>query len=217
MRERERETKEDRKRLFALVCGFDRFLRFFQRFVFLFRFCHVPFLSFPFSDGAFYVHIFSVLVCGERNLAERLSVRIDQERSLFEFRQTAEYVPVLLILDRREDPVTPLLNQWTYEAMTHELLGMRNNRVSLRGSPGVRSDGMEVVLDARTDDFYRRNMYLNFGELGDNVKHFVDAFQVREEERKERERERKQKREKGSSSSSFSPAVQQETETFNVL
>ncbi len=31
--------------------------------------------------------------------------------------------PLLLILDRSDDPLTPLLNQWTYQAMVHELLG----------------------------------------------------------------------------------------------
>lgn len=36
---------------------------------------------------------------------------------------------VLIILDRATDPVTPLLNQWTYQAMLHELIGMNNNRV----------------------------------------------------------------------------------------
>ena len=37
--------------------------------------------------------------------------------------------PLLLILDRADDCVTPLLSQWTYQAMVHELLGVNNNRV----------------------------------------------------------------------------------------
>lgn len=37
-----------------------------------------------------------------------------QESGLFDFRRT-EISPLLLILDRRDDPVTPLLNQWTYQ------------------------------------------------------------------------------------------------------
>ena len=41
---------------------------------------------------------------------------------------------------RREDPATPLLTQWTYQAMVHELIGMKNNRVSLAGVPGVAKD-----------------------------------------------------------------------------
>jgi len=40
---------------------------------------------------------------------------------------------MLLILDRVEDPITPLLNQWTYQAMLHELVGIKNNKISLVG------------------------------------------------------------------------------------
>jgi len=38
---------------------------------------------------------------------------------------------LLLITDRREDPITPLLSQWTYQAMLHELIGINENRVDL--------------------------------------------------------------------------------------
>jgi hypothetical protein len=31
----------------------------------------------------------------------------------------------------QDDPVTPLLSQWTYRAMVHELIGISNNRVLL--------------------------------------------------------------------------------------
>ena len=40
---------------------------------------------------------------------------------------------MLLIIDRCEDPITPLLNQWTYQAMLHELIGIENNQVYLHG------------------------------------------------------------------------------------
>jgi vacuolar protein sorting-associated protein 45 len=61
------------------------------------------------------------------------------ERELFDFgSRTGEVAPVLLIMDRREDPVTPLLLQWTYQAMAHELIGIENNRVSLHNVPAVR-------------------------------------------------------------------------------
>lgn len=42
--------------------------------------------------------------------------------------------PTLLLLDRRNDPVTPLLHQWTYQAQVHELLGITNNVVILPGT-----------------------------------------------------------------------------------
>lgn len=40
----------------------------------------------------------------------------EQESGLFDFRRT-EISPLLLVLDRRDDPVTPLLNQWTYQVI----------------------------------------------------------------------------------------------------
>lgn len=109
------------------------------------------------------------------NVAQRLCVRFDQERSLFEFRPRKPR-PLLLIVDRREDPVTPLLNQWTYEAMLHELIGLNFNRVSLKDAPNVPDEFRELVLDDEEDDFYRQNRYLNFGDLGTNLQKLVDAF-----------------------------------------
>ena len=44
---------------------------------------------------------------------------------------------MIMMLDRKEDPVTPLLLQWTYQAMVHELIGIESNRVDLTQSPGV--------------------------------------------------------------------------------
>jgi vacuolar protein sorting-associated protein 45 len=110
-----------------------------------------------------------------KNLADRVAVKMDQEAALFGFRRQSS-PPILLILDRCEDPVTPLLNQWTYEAMVHELIGAETNRVSLAKAPNVPEDLRDVVLDAAADDFYRRNRYENFGELGINLKKLVDAF-----------------------------------------
>jgi hypothetical protein len=68
-----------------------------------------------------------------------LQHRIQAESSLFDFRLT-QVPPLLLILDRRNDPVTPLLSQWTYQAMVHELLGIQNGRVDLRMVPDIRPE-----------------------------------------------------------------------------
>lgn len=44
--------------------------------------------------------------------------------------------------------------QWTYQAMVHELLSIKNNRVSLVGVPGAPKDMSEVLLSAEQDEFY---------------------------------------------------------------
>eukprot|EP00112_Aurelia_sp_Birch-Aquarium-sp1_P005793 Seg1658.2 transcript_id=Seg1658.2/GoldUCD/mRNA.D3Y31 product="Vacuolar protein sorting-associated protein 45" protein_id=Seg1658.2/GoldUCD/D3Y31 len=111
-----------------------------------------------------------------KRLAENVMQKMYQDPGLFEFRQS-DVPPLLLIIDRRDDPVTPLLNQWTYQAMVHERLGIKNNRIDLSRVPGITKELKEVVLSAEHDDVYRDNMYLNFGEIGQNMKQLMDEFQ----------------------------------------
>ncbi|PWN87154.1 putative vacuolar protein sorting protein VpsB [Acaromyces ingoldii] len=99
--------------------------------------------------------------------------------SLFDFRRT-DAAPLLLILDRRNDPVTPLLSQWTYQAMVHELMGgINNGRVSLAHAEGVRPELREIVLSEDQDPFFATNLYDNFGDLGASIKRYVEEYQKR--------------------------------------
>lgn len=87
--------------------------------------------------------------------------------------------PLLLILDRRNDPVTPLLSQWTYQAMVHELLGINNGRVTLGASSGAKPEQRELTLSSSEDPFFQQNLYDNFGDLGASIKRYVLDFQNR--------------------------------------
>jgi len=87
-----------------------------------------------------------------KRLAEKIREVLSKESNSFEFRQESN--PIILIVDRRDDPVTPLLNQWTYQAMVHELLTINNNRVNLAHVKGISKELKEVVLSAEHDDFY---------------------------------------------------------------
>ncbi|KAK2117628.1 vacuolar protein sorting-associated protein 45 [Saguinus oedipus] len=111
-----------------------------------------------------------------KRLVECVKQVTTKEYELFEFRRT-EVPPLLLILDRCDDAITPLLNQWTYQAMVHELLGINNNRIDLSRVPGISKDLREVVLSAENDEFYANNMYLNFAEIGSNIKNLMEDFQ----------------------------------------
>ncbi len=70
-----------------------------------------------------------------------------------------------LVIDRREDPITPLLTQWTYQvlrersytqtliisssqAMIHELIpnGIKNNTLDLKGVKGISPELQCVAL-----------------------------------------------------------------------
>ena len=111
-----------------------------------------------------------------KKLATEVRYQMTQEEQLFDFRKT-DTPPILLVLDRRDDPITPLLTQWTYQAMVHELLGIYNGKVDLSDVPDVRPELKEIVLSQDQDPFFKKNMYLNFGDLGGNIKEYVEQYQ----------------------------------------
>ncbi|KAG0666933.1 vacuolar protein sorting-associated protein 45 [Rhodotorula mucilaginosa] len=114
-----------------------------------------------------------------RRLGQDLVAQMnDAQSDLWEFRRTAT-APLLLILDRRNDPVTPLLTQWTYQAMVHELLGITNGRVSLEDVPEVRDELKEIVLSPEQDPFFANNLYDNFGDLGAHLSAYVQDYSTR--------------------------------------
>jgi vacuolar protein sorting-associated protein 45 len=111
-----------------------------------------------------------------KKLATEVRYHITQEEQLFDFRKT-DTPPILLILDRRDDPITPLLTQWTYQAMVHEQLGIHNGRVDMQDVPDIRPELKELVLSQDQDPFFKKNMYMNFGDLGSSIKEYVDQYQ----------------------------------------
>lgn len=96
--------------------------------------------------------------------------------SLFDFKMK-DSPPLLLILDRKNDPITPLLVPWTFQSMVHELIGIENNTVDLSNTPGITDELKKIVLSAKQDPFYEESMFLNFGDLSDKIKDYV--FQYR--------------------------------------
>lgn len=111
-----------------------------------------------------------------KKLASEVRYLMTQEEQLFDFRKV-DTPPILLVLDRREDPVTPLLTQWTYQAMVNHLLGIQNGRVNLEDVPDVRPELREIVLSQDQDPFFKKNMFLNFGDLGSTIKEYVEQYQ----------------------------------------
>ena len=77
--------------------------------------------------------------------------------------------------------------------MVHELLGIDNGRVDMSHVPDVRPElkvkinghggrmransEQEIVLSQDQDPFFKKNMYQNFGDLGANIKDYVDQYQ----------------------------------------
>ncbi|KAJ3932518.1 MAG: Sec1 family-domain-containing protein [Lentinula lateritia] len=113
-----------------------------------------------------------------KKLAVEIQHRMHSESVLFDFRPT-QIPPLLLILDRRNDPVTPLLSQWTYQAMVHELIGIQNGRVDLSSVPDIRQELSEVTLTTSSDPFFQAHHLETFGDLGTSLKDYVQSYQSR--------------------------------------
>ena len=110
-------------------------------------------------------------------VGQAIKSRIENS-STFHVGNTKQNAPLLLIMDRNEDPVTPLLTAWTYQAMMHQLLEMHNNRMDLSNVPNIREELKQVVVSSTQDDFYKQHMYDDFGEVGIAIKDFVDQFSL---------------------------------------
>lgn len=104
-----------------------------------------------------------------KSIAEALQSRVESLSDLV-VKSSKGSNSIVLILDRKDDPVTPLLNQWNYQAMIHELLTINNHRVKLANMKE------EIVINQLEDDFFKKNMYNNYGDLGNNLNELVDEF-----------------------------------------
>ncbi|CAF3343808.1 unnamed protein product [Rotaria socialis] len=112
-----------------------------------------------------------------RTLADKLSSTLKRQVDFTASNPNDINQTIVLIIDRREDAITPLLNQWTYQAMVHELIGIKNNRVSLSHVPDITKELEEVIMNAEYDEFYANNLYSNFGEIATNIKVLMEHFQ----------------------------------------
>jgi vacuolar protein sorting-associated protein 45 len=113
-----------------------------------------------------------------QQFATAVNDAMSSQRELFGMLPPRSPAPLLLVLDRREDPVTPLLTQWTYQAMMHETLGLWNNRIDLSGSKAVKPDQQQIVMDPSHDDFYTSQMYSNFGEFAEALQSVLREHQA---------------------------------------
>lgn len=111
-----------------------------------------------------------------QKLASSVAYKIKENNSLFSDTPKKDISPLLLIVDRRNDPITPLLFPWTYQSMIHEIFGIRNNTVDMSGLPNVGEELKTVVLNETQDKFYENSMYSNFGELSQSLKEYINKY-----------------------------------------
>lgn len=98
-------------------------------------------------------------------------INLNSNNNLFDdLNRKSDTPPVLLILDRKNDPLTPLVAPWTYQLMIHELIGINRNIVDLHDS------NEQLTLSETQDTFFHESMYLNYGDLTDKFQKYVDEY-----------------------------------------
>lgn len=76
--------------------------------------------------------------------------------------------PILLLFDRYNDPITPLLNPWTYQSMIHELIGIDKNIATVGNE--------KILLNESQDDFLKQTIYSNYGDLTETFQKKVEVL-----------------------------------------
>ena len=84
---------------------------------------------------------------------------------------------VLFLFDRKEDPVTPLINQWTYQAMLHELIGINNNVITLKPDVTGKKEEQFVISDIESiDKFFASQMNNDYGGVANEVEQAAERL-----------------------------------------
>ena len=90
-----------------------------------------------------------------KRIAEGLTLQLSKESQMFGNGGQS----TLIVLDRTFDPISPLLLQWTYQAMIHEFLEIMNGKVDIDGKPVVLSN----------DQFYTDMSHALFTDITDSI------------------------------------------------
>ena len=88
---------------------------------------------------------------------------------------------VLLLYDRKEDPISPLINQWTYQAQLHEILGIKNNVLEIKKSTeGLITNAKPekyVISDVESiDKFFSKYKFADYGTVATAVQQEADKL-----------------------------------------
>ena len=115
------------------------------------------------------------------NLGKKLAKFFDDNYDNFIRKECGpNFNGLLLLYDRKEDPISPLINQWTYQAQLHEILGIENNVIELKKGTDVK-DKVEkyVISDVESiDKFYSKYKFADYGTVANAVQQEADKLKT---------------------------------------
>jgi sec1 family domain-containing protein 1 len=101
-------------------------------------------------------------------VARKLNKMISEHPTLLRGKSSSHYRPLLVIMDRNSDLVTPVQHSSTYQALIDDLLSHNANRVEFQVSVGDdkrrKSVAKKYDLDPDADPFYSRQKFNPFPE-----------------------------------------------------
>eukprot|EP01091_Cochliopodium_minus_P019939 TRINITY_DN8552_c0_g1_i1.p1 TRINITY_DN8552_c0_g1~~TRINITY_DN8552_c0_g1_i1.p1 ORF type:complete len:502 (-),score=146.29 TRINITY_DN8552_c0_g1_i1:53-1558(-) len=106
------------------------------------------------------------------DLASKLSIMMEKLEKKKLLVQASTH-PLIIIMDRKEDPVTPLLIPWTYQSMLHEEIGISNNKIK-RGNT-------EIMLNVDQDDVFKEIIYQTLIDIGNTLSKKAKELQIEEQ------------------------------------
>ncbi|GMM42703.1 Vps45 protein [Hanseniaspora uvarum] len=106
----------------------------------------------------------------------------------------------LLIVDRFSfDPVTPLLQPWTYQSMIKEYLGLdryvvdmskrdvdilKDDEENKTKDPVIYKQQQQLLLNPKEDTFFAKTMYNNYGDLNDTFQTYLADYKFKMKNKK---------------------------------
>jgi hypothetical protein len=122
-----------------------------------------------------------IIRCPKGNAAEIIAQKLDRrlrdhvlnsrDNNLFSSRNSSgtQSRPVLIILDRNIDLVPMLSHSWTYQALVHDVLNMRLNRITVETvEDGGRVSKRSYDLNSN-DFFWARNAGVPFPQVAEDI------------------------------------------------
>ncbi|KAL7675153.1 hypothetical protein ACOME3_001418 [Neoechinorhynchus agilis] len=87
--------------------------------------------------------------------------------------------PLLILVDRDFDMATPLQHAWSYQALIHDLIGSRMNRITIQVG---KDKPAFYVLGETNDNFWNNHRSSSFPQVAEDIQHELDSYRVSEQE-----------------------------------
>jgi len=112
-----------------------------------------------------------------QKLGKKLATFFDDNYEFIRKECGQNFNGILLLYDRKEDPISPLINQWTYQAQLHEILGIKNNVIELKKGEVNDKPEKYVISDVESiDKFYSKYKFADYGTVANAVQQEADKL-----------------------------------------